>query len=147
MLAPITSEALGLETSPEDSFGDLPGEQRVEEEVSGANVEANLGGGEVEAEERVRVPDPQLPHPDVVAEHNLDHTPYRSWCRWCVEGRGVGEQHRPKSGEHDVPVIGMDCFCLTGKGFSVQKGWVSRAGVRGLKHWKLSLGKELLPNA
>ena len=70
-------------------------------------------GGEVETEVRRKIPDPQLPHPDIIAEHNIDHTPYRSWCRWCVEGRGIGEQHRPRHSQHDIPVIGMDYFYLT----------------------------------
>ena len=89
MRAPITSDALGLEISPisaEDLFGEPPSDdQKIEEEAA---EESSPGGDDVEAEERIRVLNPQLPHPDVVAEHNIDHTPCRSWCRWCVEGRG-----------------------------------------------------------
>ena len=75
-----------------------------------------VDGSEDETEERVRIPDPQLPSPEAIAEHNIDHTPYRSWCRWCVEGRGVGEQHRARGSEHEIPIIGMDYFYLTAEG-------------------------------
>ena len=108
---------LGLESSPDDLFRDSSSDKSgTEEVVQNGDEETGIDGGEIETEERKRVPDPQLPHPDVIAAHNIDHTPYRSWCRWCVEGRGIGEQHRPRHSQHDIPVIGIDYFYLTGKG-------------------------------
>ena len=113
----IKGQALGVESSPDDLFRDSSSEKLgLEEIVQGSDGEGGVDGGEIETEDRKKIPNPQLPHPDIVAEHNIDHTPYRSWCRWCLEGRGVGEQHRPSQSQHDIPVIGMDYFYLTGKG-------------------------------
>ena len=39
--------------------------------------------------------DPGAPTAQDVEKHRAAcHCPYRSWCEWCVQGRGVGEQHR-----------------------------------------------------
>ena len=38
--------------------------------------------------------DPGAPSRSEREEHNIDHTPYRSWCEDCVRGRGLGEQHK-----------------------------------------------------
>ena len=94
--------------------------------------DCGIDGGEVETEERRNVPDPQLPHPDIVAAHNLDHTPYRSWCRWCVGGRGIGEQHKPRHSQHDIPVIGIDYFYLTGSGLQGVEDMGCSRGKSGL---------------
>ena len=40
------------------------------------------------------LPEPMLPTPEEVAEHNLCHLPHRTWCRHCVAGRGKADQHR-----------------------------------------------------
>ena len=32
--------------------------------------------------------DPQLPTRQQIAEHNVTHSPIRSWCASCVEARG-----------------------------------------------------------
>ena len=109
----IKGQVLGLESSPGDLFRDSPSEKSGDEEIVCENDnETGIGGDEVETEDRRKIPDPQLPHPEVVAAHNIDHTPYRSWCRWCVEGRGGAEQHRPRHRQHDIPVIGIDYFYL-----------------------------------
>ena len=34
--------------------------------------------------------------------------PYRSWCQFCVKGRGTGLQHRRSDEEDKVPVFGFD---------------------------------------
>ena len=54
---------------------------------------------------------PELPSAKEVAEHNLSHDPYRSWCPVCVEAQGKEDSHRRDGGhEHDggIPTIGMD---------------------------------------
>ena len=30
-------------------------------------------------------------------EHNKTHTPYRSWCKFCVRGRGCSKPHNRKN--------------------------------------------------
>jgi hypothetical protein len=57
--------------------------------------------------------DPGQPTQEQIEQHRVcGHTPYRSWCKFCVMGRGLGAQHRtgPKS---LIPIIGMDYFYLT----------------------------------
>ena len=38
--------------------------------------------------------EPHLPHPKEVAEHNVTHCPYRSWCNICVEAAGREDAHK-----------------------------------------------------
>ena len=48
-------------------------------------------------------------------EHELTHTPYRSWCQYCVRGRGRNAAHR-KMVEQDaaaVPRVSMDYFYIS----------------------------------
>ena len=37
--------------------------------------------------------DPRLPSPEDVECHHCCHIPFRSWCRWCIMGRGRGDPH------------------------------------------------------
>ena len=46
------------------------------------------------------IKDPKLPSKQEIADHNMTHLPFRSWCRICVEARGRGRQHRRLA--HDV---------------------------------------------
>ena len=129
----IKGQALGVESSPDDLFRGSSSERLgLEEVVQGNAGEAGIDGGEIKTEDRKKVPDPQLPHPDIVAAHNIDHTPCRSWCRWCVVGRGIGEQHRPRHSQHDIRVIGMDYFYLTGNGLQSIEDMGCSSGKSGL---------------
>ena len=49
-----------------------------------------------------------------VEEHERTHLPFRSWCRWCVLGRGRGLQRRACAGAI-VPTLGIDYFYFTSK--------------------------------
>ena len=51
--------------------------------------------------------DPGKPTDRQIEEHRTSHLPFRSWCRWCVLGRGRGLQHRACA-EPMIPVIGLD---------------------------------------
>ena len=55
-------------------------------------------------------------------EHRVTHCPYRSWCRECVEGRGLGT-HRGQHVDrcHSVPRVGIDYFFITNKGVQKKK--------------------------
>ena len=37
--------------------------------------------------------DPKLPSQEEVEEHCLTHLPYRSWCSFCVQGKGKAAPH------------------------------------------------------
>ncbi len=58
---------------------------------------------------------PAQPTPEQEEEHRCTHQPYRSWCKWCVMGRGLGEQHRSSPGS-TIPKVGADYFFITAGG-------------------------------
>ena len=50
---------------------------------------------EEECEPMRIAPDPGLPSAEDMEKHRAEgHVPFRSWCEWCVGGRGVGEHHK-----------------------------------------------------
>ena len=50
------------------------------------------------------------PTPEEVAAHEETHLPFRSWCRYCVRGRGRSVSHHGVSGkgEEQIPTISVD---------------------------------------
>ena len=83
----------GLQQSQAEGHEDLP----EEEETTDKRVSA----------------DPGQPTRSEREDHNVDHTPYRSWCEECVRGRATGEQHRATGGVRSMPVISMDYLFVT----------------------------------
>ena len=85
-----------------------------EEPAAAAGAEE---GSEAEPEE-ARVPraarDPGEPSDEERRRHECTHLPYRSWCRYCVQGR---MQNPPRQshigGAHDVPEVALDYCFLT----------------------------------
>ena len=78
--------------------------------ASGERPEEELIEAEEEAAPRDSLPTPELPSQSEIDDHNIDHCPYRSWCRHCVNSRGIGEQHRSQAAqqaaeEHADPVV------------------------------------------
>ena len=53
--------------------------------------------------------DPGRPTERQVEDHRPTHLPYRSWCRWCVLGRGRGMQHSAHLGSI-LSVLCIDYF-------------------------------------
>ena len=64
-------------------------------------------------------PDPGAPSQQQIDDHEVDHMPYRSWCPACVEGRGIGDQHKAGP-EGRVPVVSFDYLLVTKKGVRQQ---------------------------
>ena len=61
-----------------------------------------------------RAQNPKLPSPAEVAEHQLTHLPFRSWCRHCVRGCGQAEPHRQAMrDEGALPEVHLD-YCFMG---------------------------------
>ena len=67
-----------------------------------APVETDLEEGEVHVEDESEEEDSaELKHAkdivspsrDAVEQHRVTHLPYRSWCKQCVMGRGIGKPH------------------------------------------------------
>ena len=81
--------------------------------------------------------DTKLPSKQEVECHRCTHIPYRSWCRWCVMGRGRGVPHRGGQ-ESTVPLVGIDYFFIT-------SGGVHRRSE--LEHPETQEGDEALNNA
>ena len=77
--------------------------------------------GEMEGEqarEAVKVRTPVRVSKEERERHELTHTPFRSWCRHCVMGRGRNQEHKKvdrDEGEEEsaVPRISMDYFFLS----------------------------------
>ena len=65
-----------------------------------------------EAEAPRIAPDPGQPTAKQVAEHRITHYPYRTWCKFCVMGRGRGAPHGPSS-NGNVAIVGIDYFFIT----------------------------------
>ena len=48
--------------------------------------------------------------------HEVTHTPYRSWCPYCVRGRGRNAPHKSqgeKRQQSNVPRIALDYFFMS----------------------------------
>ena len=58
------------------------------------------------------VPDPGSPTKEEYEKHQVDHLPYRSWCPWCVMGRGKADAHAGGQivADKSMPVVAAD-FC------------------------------------
>ena len=59
---------------------------------------------------------PPVPTPQMVAEHEVTHIPYRSWCPACVAGRGRSYSHHHEGRDSTVPVISADYLYFSEKG-------------------------------
>ena len=81
---------------------------------------------ELDAQEEADVAKPLLT-PDMLTrsellDHCVTHTPYRCWCRHCVEGYGREFGHRSRTrGPHEVTTVSFDYAFIGGKGEIVSK--------------------------
>ena len=84
-------------------------------------------------EVHVKAPRVQLKHPTKreVEEHNRTHLPFRSWCRYCVRGKGINFQHRSPVEPRWVRKarLAMDYFFLGAGGDPVK---AAQAEARGM---------------
>ena len=89
-----------------------------------APLEDSLAEGEVQIDDAQdedvaparHVASPSQPSQEEVERHRVDHNPFRSWCKQCVEGRGLGSPHTAVTEQSMVPVVGMDYFFVTAEG-------------------------------
>ncbi|CAE7551092.1 unnamed protein product [Symbiodinium sp. CCMP2592] len=103
---PIHSDGEEDEARP---FGN--GEPRQAEPASGS---AQPGGEEAQRAKPLRAP--PVPTPQMVAEHEVTHIPYRSWCPACVAGRGRAYSHHHEGRDSTVPVVSADYLYFSEKG-------------------------------
>ena len=83
----------------------------------GVAMEEKEGDEEAEEEgeegrEAVAMPSPMAPSRKEREQHELTHTPYRSWCQHCVRARGRNRAHRAsrEPGKAGAPRISFDYF-------------------------------------
>ena len=89
-----------------------------------APLEDSLAEGEVQIDDAQdedvaparHVASPSQPSQEEVERHRVDHNPFRSWCKQCVEGRGLGSPHTAVAEQSKVPVVGLDYFFVTAEG-------------------------------
>ena len=80
--------------------------------------EAMEEGGE-EGRYAKGLPTPQKVTKEERQEHDRTHCPYRSWCKYCVRGRGQKAPHQSskekteEEKEAEVPRISMDYFYMS----------------------------------
>ena len=80
--------------------GETPGEELVE--------------AEEEIEPRDSLPNPELPSQSEIDDHNVDHCPYRSWCRHCVEGRARELAHKLQDqSSRKIAAVSFDYLFIT----------------------------------
>ncbi len=52
---------------------------------------------------------PTAPSQQEIEDHNVNHLPFRSWCKHCVRGKSKAHPHRISDGRiSDVPVVSID---------------------------------------
>ena len=65
--------------------GDLFGDDPPEHLGQGELIECENSENEEDSAPRRTAPDPGEPTAEEVADHRVDHYPFRSWCQHCVE--------------------------------------------------------------
>jgi len=126
-VAPVVTDGPSGEGEGYEELG-----EREAPEPTRESVEAMSGGEplqeapdekpEEEYQECKTGPFHYKPKPEELEHHRLHHHPYRSWCRWCIEGKAQGEHHQSSKRESTVPVVAGDYFYLT-NGKSAEEGW------------------------
>ena len=106
------TEDQDFEAAPQAEDDALFGEAREGEAGGAIETIDDVESEEDMAPKRVS-PDPGMPTQSEIDEHDVDHTPYRCWCEACVEGRGVGEQHRMHGDSGSIPILAFDYLFVT----------------------------------
>ena len=91
----------GSQSRPEDQppeMEDVPEYEVDEEEVHSSGIQKT----------------PMLPTQSEIDEHNVTHVPFRSWCPFCIRGRGLSSGHFAKKEPDDqqIPTLSVDYMFL-----------------------------------
>ena len=65
------------------------------------------GEGSEEATTALAKTVPQHHSPEQVAQHELVHVPFRSWCKWCIIGQAPDELHKRGHSESTIPLVAL----------------------------------------
>ena len=78
-------------------------------------------------------PSPATSSRQEIAEHRIDHWPFRSWCADCVAGKATADHHRVTSGKDDdesrVPILAFEYAFMSNTGDTIVDEEVSEAKV------------------
>ena len=94
-----------LNVTNDENGDELNGETEDEDMEDG---ETGFGDGSAQVR---NIRDPGQPTAKEHQEHMTTHRPHRSWCKFCVMGRGVNAPHRRSDAQVDVegvPHVSMD---------------------------------------
>ena len=103
----ITNSGLYASTAiPSDNV--TSGETTVQPDNFMHEHELETEAGEISKSKAA--PMPYTPTQEEVANHRISHWPYRSWCAFCVMGRGKALSHTQlgADAEHDIDTISVD---------------------------------------
>ena len=91
--------------------------------VDGGNGRDELEAQDVEEATVARpLPTPDTPTRSEVLDHCVTHTPYRSWCKHCREGRGRESPHSShQHGPRAAPTVSFDYAYVGDKGEIVSR--------------------------
>ena len=65
---------------------------------------------------------------EAMEQHRADHPPFRTWYKFCIMGRGLGQPHTASTGESLVAIIAQDYFYIISEG--VQRREELDVGIR-----------------
>ena len=91
------------ELVPDDADGDDEVANELEDESE-------------ESQQLKRTNDPVLPSKEEIEAHRRTHLPYRSWCKFCIAGRGTGIPHASMPHQSRIPIVHLDYFFVTSSG-------------------------------
>ena len=92
--------------------------------ASGEKPEEELIEAEEEVAPRDSLPSPELPSQSEIDDHNVDHCPYRSWCRHCVEGRAREMAHRLQDqSSRKISTVSSDYLFITRRSVFTREEW------------------------
>eukprot|EP00973_Karenia_brevis_P094438 12422478-Karenia_brevis.AAC.1 len=106
------TQTLDMPTSIRSHFGSGCRQRRQSTLCNSASppihdVEDPVAAGEETGARMLKAP--VKPTPEMVELHNQTHLPFRSWCRYCVRGRGRSMGHtRVDHGEEQIPTVSID---------------------------------------
>ena len=90
------------------------GARKVVEKLIEVDGVSDADSGDDGARAPRKVQDPKRPSEPEIAEHELTHLPFRSWCTHCIRGRGEATPHaRADRDDSGVPEVHMD-YCFLG---------------------------------
>ena len=127
---------IGQQSRPEDPM-EIGGEQIGMDAPSQQRLQQPPPGGAEDMEAGDQTPakaalDPGQPSAREMAEHELTHCPFRSWCAHCVRGRGQASPHNVRGEREDqVPLVAMD-YCFPGSGDTHATVLVAKAVPSGM---------------